>query len=304
VGPRESRGGSLALVPCFLNLRSGSAAVARERLAATGLLDLHPVEPTEMVREVERVLAMGATRVAVAGGDGTLATVAAPVLRAGAELAVIPAGTLNHFAGHLGLAGDDMEAAARLAARGTRVVCADVGWLNGTQLILNTSSLGAYVNFVRTRERLERWLDYYTASLASGIHTFFGQRHFQLELHVDGEARRYETTMVFVSVGEREAVRGDGSPCPPAQRGLHVLVARADAPLHMVRFAAAAYRRGQLGEAREGAFDSFVTERCTVRGRRRRATVAVDGELVKVAGAVSYEIQHDALRVVAPESAG
>lgn len=297
-------------IPCFLNTRSGSAATVHEHLGRPAdaaeeqpALELRPVEPQALGEAVRRAIADGARRIAVAGGDGTIATAAAEVARAGAELAVIPGGTLNHFAKHLGVPEDAREAAT-LAARGTHLASVDVGWLNDERLVLNTSSLGAYVNFVRARERLERWLDYYTASFLAGLWTLSRQRRFEVELVVDGEARRYATTMVFISVGEREAERGAATPRPKADRGLHVMVARPGARFHLLRFAAAAYRREQLGEAREAAFDSFVTERVTVRGRRRMATVAVDGELVRVTGAVSYQLQRDALKVVSPERAG
>ncbi|MFL5582274.1 MAG: diacylglycerol/lipid kinase family protein [Gemmatimonadaceae bacterium] len=287
-------------VPCFLNVRGGSAAAAREVLAAAAALDLRLVEPGDLLREVQRTLDAGVPRVAVCGGDGTLATAAAAVARAGAELAPLPGGTLNHFCGHLRIP-TDLTEAARIAARSSRIATVDVGWMNGERLVLNTSSLGAYVSYVRTRERIERWLDYYTSSAAAALHTLWSQRGFEVELHVDGEARRYATTLVFVGIGEREVVRGDGAPCPPALRGLHVMVARAGAPLHMLRFAIAAWRRGTLGEERQEAFDSYVTDACVVHGRRARGTVAIDGELVRVSGPVRYELERDALRVVVPE---
>jgi diacylglycerol kinase family enzyme len=264
------------------------------------VLDLRLVEPADLRTEVQRALDAGVPRVAVCGGDGTIGSVAGLVVRAGAELAVLPGGTLNHFSGHLRVP-TDLAEAARLAATGTNVVRTDVAWMNGERLVLNTSSLGAYVSFVRTRERIERWFDYYTSSAAAALRTLWSQRGFEVELQVDGAARRYATTLVFVGIGEREVPRGDGAPCPPAMRGLHVMVARAGAPFHMLRFAIAAWRRGQVGEAREGAFDSYVTDACVVRGRRTRGTVAIDGELVRVSGPVRYEIERDALRVVAPE---
>jgi len=65
----------------------------------------------------------------------------------------------------------------------------------------------------------------------------------------------------------------------------------------------AAARRGEVGERREEAFDSFITDQCIVRGRRSRGTVATDGELIRIAGPVTYELQRDALKVVVPTPA-
>ena len=71
--------------------------------------------------ELDEAVACGADRVVVAGGDGSIAPVAAAAGAAGLPLAVVPAGTANDFARRLGLP-DGLSAACRLAVRGT--VCA------------------------------------------------------------------------------------------------------------------------------------------------------------------------------------
>jgi undecaprenyl-diphosphatase len=86
----------------------------------------------------------------VAGGDGSVAAAAAVALEHGLPLAVIPAGTLNHFARDVGVATPPEAVDAVLGGAAVRVDVADV---NGTPF-LNTASIGSYPEMVRRRDRL------------------------------------------------------------------------------------------------------------------------------------------------------
>src|SRR4051794_30711009 len=94
----------------------------------------------------------------VAGGDGSVAAAAAVALEQGLPLAVIAAGTLNHFARDVGLDSPQDTADAVVSGQAVRVDVADV---NGTPF-LNTSSIGAYPEMVRRRDhlssRMGKWL--------------------------------------------------------------------------------------------------------------------------------------------------
>ena len=90
----------------------------------------------------------------------------AVLLDGSAELAILPGGTLNHFARDLGIsteAAEALELAAEGCARGV-----DVGMVGG-KLFLNTSSVGAYVRFVRVREHLESYLGYRLATALAAV---------------------------------------------------------------------------------------------------------------------------------------
>ncbi|MFP5372287.1 MAG: bifunctional phosphatase PAP2/diacylglycerol kinase family protein, partial [Actinomycetes bacterium] len=94
----------------------------------------------------------------VAGGDGSVAAAAAVALEHGLPLAVLAAGTLNHFARDVGLVTPEDTAEAVVSGSAVRVDVADV---NGTAF-LNTASIGAYPEMVRRRDRLSgrmgKWL--------------------------------------------------------------------------------------------------------------------------------------------------
>jgi diacylglycerol kinase family enzyme len=83
----------------------------------------------------------GLHRVVVAGGDGSVAPVAAVAGRAGLPLAVLPVGTANDFARRLGLP-DDLAAACKLAVHGTRLRSLELGWMNGERPFVNVASAG------------------------------------------------------------------------------------------------------------------------------------------------------------------
>lgn len=94
----------------------------------------------------------------VAGGDGSVAAAAAVAIEHGLPLAVIAAGTLNHFARDVGLETPQDTADAVVSGQAVKVDVADV---NGTPF-LNTSSIGAYPEMVRRRDQLSgrmgKWL--------------------------------------------------------------------------------------------------------------------------------------------------
>ena len=94
----------------------------------------------------------------VAGGDGSVAAAAAVAIEHGLPLAVIAAGTLNHFARDVGLDTPQDTADAVVAGQ---AVCVDVAEVNGTPF-LNTSSIGGYPEMVRRRDhlsgRMGKWL--------------------------------------------------------------------------------------------------------------------------------------------------
>jgi diacylglycerol kinase family enzyme/membrane-associated phospholipid phosphatase len=98
----------------------------------------------------EAVRSGRAKALGVAGGDGSAATAAKVALEHGLPLAVIPAGTLNHFARDVGV--DTPQDAADAVHSGSAVQV-DVAEVNGTPF-LNTSSIGAYPEMVRRRDRL------------------------------------------------------------------------------------------------------------------------------------------------------
>ena len=91
--------------------------------------------------ELDAAVASAPDRIVIAGGDGSIAPVAAAAGAAGIPLAVVAAGTANDFARRLGLP-DGLSAACRLAVRGKRLRSLEIGWMNGERPFVNVASAG------------------------------------------------------------------------------------------------------------------------------------------------------------------
>ncbi|MGY1749198.1 phosphatase PAP2 family protein [Modestobacter sp. SYSU DS0511] len=129
----------------------------------------------------------------VAGGDGSVAAAAAVALEHGLPLAVVPAGTLNHFARDLGVA--TAPEAADAVERGAAVEV-DVAEVNGVPF-LNTASIGSYPELVRRRDRLAGRLGRWLALTVAAAQVL---RHGSpVELELGG--RRVSAWILFVGNG-------------------------------------------------------------------------------------------------------
>lgn len=284
------------LIPAFVNPAAGSASEVDRALRKAGCFDVHAVAPDEVMQAVQAAIQRGATRVVVAGGDGTVSAGAAAVARTPVELAIIPAGTFNHFAKDHGIP-EDFDRACEIARSG-RVVGADVAWVNG-RLFLNTSSVGAYANFVRVRERLEPRFGYWLSSLYAMGRTLVRLQPFEARVDVEGAERVVETPLVFIGVGERELKLPTlGSRMENGRHGLHVMIVRGRTRARLLALAFASAARGTRAVTRTPHVDGSLVTRCTV--EQRHSTVAVDGEVVTLESPLEYELGHGALRLVVP----
>lgn len=159
--PRKS-GASYEAIPAIVNVGARRASAALAALREDGRFVVHETAGSGVAALVRESAASGAPRVLVAGGDGTLNTAAAELVGARTALAVLRGGTLNHVARDLRIPEEAQEALDLAAGGAVRRI--DVGEVNGCAF-LGSSSVGAYVHYVRTRRRLEPWLGYRLASV-------------------------------------------------------------------------------------------------------------------------------------------
>jgi len=289
-------------IPAFVNPHSGSGQAASDALRELGTFDVEECEPDSLDDQIDQAVASGADRVVVAGGDGTIAKAASALVGKPTALGIVPGGTLNHFARDHGIPTDHREAAE--AAADGEATTADVAYVND-RLFLNTSSVGAYVVFVRTRERLERYLGYRLATIVAALRLLGRVRPFTVVLDFEGKTRRYRSALVFVGVGERELqLPAMGARAEDGRRGLHVLVVRGGTWARLVAAGLVAAVRGNAAIARGSLADTFVVDRCSIELRRPLGRVAVDGELVEMKSPLEYRIERDALRLVVPRASG
>jgi diacylglycerol kinase family enzyme len=135
----------------FYNPRSGGGKAAHFRLAdearARGIEPIELAPGADLVQLVRRAVDEGADALAMAGGDGSQAAVAAIAAESRLPYACIPAGTRNHFALDLGVDRDDVVGALDALVDGRERIV-DLGEVNGRTFV-NNVSLGWYAK-VRT----------------------------------------------------------------------------------------------------------------------------------------------------------
>jgi diacylglycerol kinase family enzyme len=282
------------MIPAFVNPLAGNADAARGALSAVGGFDIREIQPRTLAVQVRAAIAEGACRILVAGGDGTIGSAASALTGTGVELAILPCGTLNHLAKDLDLP-MALEDAARVALHG-RAVPVDAAVVND-RIFLNTSSVGAYVTFVRARERLEKRLGYHLASLVAGIRLLVHVPSFRVTLNVEGARREYLTPLVFIGVGERELqLPALGARVKGGKTGLHVMVVRERSGGRAMALGLAAAARGIRAVARTPAMDVFLVDSCHIAART--VHVAVDGEIVALGKSLEYKHVPGHLRVI------
>ena len=287
-------------IPAFINPESGTAEGARKALSA-GPFDIHEVPPDDLEKRISEAVKAGHPRILIAGGDGTIRTAVEVIAGTGVEMAVLPSGTLNHFAKDHELP-LDLDEAAKVAATAS-AGAVDVGRV-GEHLFHGTSSIGAYVVFMRIRDRLEPKLGYKISSFIAGILTFFRMPTIAVEIDVDGAKRIYRTPLLFVAVDERELKLPTlGGRVKGGKRGLHVMVVHGRRRARIFMLALDAFSNGVREASRAPELDAFIVDRCTIRMRRRHTRISFDGEAQTIDTPLEYELERDILLLAGGDTA-
>ena len=255
----------------IVNPRSGSGSPSADELAEEARrrgVQVHLLRPGDDLEAIARE----ADALGMAGGDGSLAPVAAVAIERDIPFVCVPFGTRNHFARDLGLDRDDPVAA--LDAFGGTERRVDVGRVNG-RVFLNNVSLGMYALLVHEREEHRRRRE----TLARARAVLIALRHLSTRgLSVDGEPTRCRVLLVsnnayklgLLSVGERERL----------DEGL----------LHL--YAGSGILRASWTE--------YSGERFTVDARAGTLGAAIDGEPMDLQTPLEFEIAPRGLRVLVP----
>jgi diacylglycerol kinase family enzyme len=187
--PPLARGEGLTVV---VNAKSGSSDGAPDQIRA--LLPAAKIVAWDPATDLADTVGTGAQALGVAGGDGTVASVAELALRTDLPLAVFPAGTLNHFAGALGLTDHAATAAVVEAGSAGEV---NVATIDGATF-LNTAGIGGYPELVRMREKLSHRMGKWPAAAYALYKVAKG--HQPMELEINGTP--VSVWAVFVGNGE------------------------------------------------------------------------------------------------------
>jgi diacylglycerol kinase family enzyme len=261
----------------LINPRAGTESPTAEELRDEALargIDAHVLEEGEEIVELAGradVEVLGA-----AGGDGTVASVAAVAIERDLPFVVVPYGTRNHFARDLGLDRDDpLAALAGFEGEERRV---DVGRA-GERRFLNNVSLGIYAALVHRREHHRHRRE----ALAGLRALWLGlRRRPGIWATIDGDPVKARIVLVannayelsLFSIGERQRLD---------EGRLYLYAARGWLP---------------------GSWDERSGERFTIDARAGKLEAAVDGEPEELETPLELSIEPGALRVLVPRTPG
>ena len=242
------------------------------------------------LEDIDAALSARPTRIAVAGGDGSLAPVAARVSQARLEIAVIPTGTANDFARALGLP-LDVEEACELAVRGRSLRRLDLGQMD-ERPFLNVASLGLPPAAARRAHGLKRVLGplaYGVGALMAGLNA----RPVYCRVGCDGNEFFAGSAWQVTVAGSGAFGAGSSIEADAADGKLDLVVIEAGS---RVRLAAYAYalRTGGVGE-QEGVRRARCEDaQVELRGEQ---DFNVDGEVVR-SGSCRFRVTPAAVAVV------
>lgn len=244
-----------------------------------------------------RALAEHRQPIAAGGGDGTVNAVAGQLAGTDTALAVLPIGTLNHFAKDAGIP-SNLDAAVRNLFTG-RVAKVDVGEVNG-RVFVNNSGVGFYPHFVRQREEQERRGHVKRVAFMLALRALV-RRYFRLRMRVrmePTEAFEHVTPFLFVGNNRYQTSGLAIGTRPRLDSGrLWVCTAPSQGRRNIVRVAL----RTLLGGETDPELNAFEAEELWVEPGTPRVNVSTDGEVRIMDAPLHYRIRPHALGVIVPE---
>ncbi len=252
--------------------------------------------------EATRAVQDGFAIIVAAGGDGTVAGVAHALAGTDAALAVLPLGTFNYFARGLGVP-DDPEAAARAILDGTSHFIA-VGTLNG-RVFLNNVAVGLYPQILEEREATYARFGRYRilAHLASLRIILRFQKPHRMDILQDETRHRIRTPMVFVarSAYQLDQFGLDGAEAISNDR-FALFLAHQQTRLAFLKLAFRLLRR-KVDHGKDVLVSTPRRIELSVRGRRRMS-VELDGEKLRMRLPLKIELADELLHVILPPGRG
>ncbi len=270
-----------------------------ERFIALGVrANVHLAKNGEEILSLAKAAAESDADIIVAGGgDGTISAVAAEAYRAGKTLGVLPLGTLNNFSKDLGVP-QDLKAAIKIIVDGeTQTI--DLAKVND-RIFINNSSIGLYPRIVRKREQQQR-LGYgkWRAAAWATLRMFRLSPFLKVRLELDGRSFERKTPFVFVGNNRYEMELYNIGRRPKLDDGklsVYFLHRGGRWGVIMLLFHTLT---GRVKQWRD--FEEVSTDSVSIKTRRKRISVAFDGEVSTLETPLNYEIIPNALKVLVPK---
>jgi diacylglycerol kinase family enzyme len=286
-------------VPLYYNPEAGSSGMTLENIRDDARIRMVALSPEKMEVLIKEAVLQGTKRVLISGGDGTIALAASILAGKNTELAIIPCGTLNHFAQRIGIPIDASEALDIALYCSAHPV--DVGYVNDI-LFVNTSSVGAYSVFVRSRKYLQNRMHYLPASIIAGFRRFIKFRRIRVNL----AGKQLKTPLVFIGVGERELIfPALGQTKIQGRKGLHLIAINCKSSFEAFLLIVKSLFLGIDPLQKQRHIENQLVDTLELnfyrsKSRMRRINVANDGELVRLQIPLKYRFAPGEIMVAMP----
>lgn len=235
--------------------------------------------------------------VVAAGGDGTLNAVAAQLMGTDIPMGIFPLGTFNYVARLLNIPLDLLKAAEAIAKGKIREV--HVAQIND-HIYLNNASLGLYPLFIQKRELYnQRFGRFALNAYTSGLDVLIRDRkELKLEIEVDGKKYPVKTPLIFFGNNQLQLAEMNLRIAESAAKGkvAGVVVAKSDKrTLFKMLWQ---LMRGNLDQAPD--VYSFSADEVKIYSKRKKLTVALDGEIVEMQPPLKISVRKNALKIMVP----
>jgi YegS/Rv2252/BmrU family lipid kinase len=274
-----------------IDLRSvirGACAFEHEIVLSEKKDDLDPI--------IARAEETGMDVVFAVGGDGTVHETAKRLVGRRCALGILPMGSGNGFARHIGL---PLDAAASIAAcAGGRIVDVDTATVNG-QTFLGIMGIGFDAEIAqRFASSTVRGLETY---VREGLQAYSGFRAGEYEIVSGGETMRRSAFVIAIANSGQYGNNARVAPLASLQDGLLDVVIIGEpgfmnAPLLLARLFSGSFHRAP-------DVTTLQTRELTIR-RRSSGSAHLDGEPVTLPAELNIRVRPASLRLLVPDRVG
>ena len=240
----------------------------------------------------EKAIAEGYEIVVAVGGDGSINEVASSLVGKEAILGIIPAGSGNGLAMHLGYGRDIDEAIKKLNTAEVRTI--DCGTMNGRPFI-NIAGVG-FDGLVSNLMKGSHWrgfLPYFLKSVEAGLS--YTPRECRIEL--DDKVLNFKCFAISIANGPMYGYNFQIAPDARIDDGLFEVVILKDAPLWQYFAAVPSMLNSKIYDAE---FVEHYASRRVIISAEGENHVHLDGEGMVVEGDLLFEMKPAALNVLVP----
>ena len=236
--------------------------------------------------------------VMIAGGDGSVRSVAELAVGKNIRFAVIPCGTFNFFARTHEIP-EDLGQAIRTALTGS-LKKVRLGSMNDHVFLVN-ASLGLYAKSIINREQDTTKFGRNRIVVILSTLSSFLSRHKILDVTFcsENQEKKLHTSMIFIGNNAMQ-LRNLSVPVVRclSQDLLALVILKPLKKLDVVRLM---FRGLFKFWDHEDRLQSFCVESATIRSKRSVHLVALDGEVFHLKSPLTIKTMHDALNLVVPE---